>query len=290
MDMSPEENSRFNRLDKDDQLKLSAVMQMMAKEKDSIEKDARKAKGMMEEDKYDDLTANDSDLPTDELKNYVAKMYRAIEKGASVQQVDKMIVGLERLQKKAGIKEDVNEITFDTLNRLDGLVDQRLLIGFLDKFEEIYYDFIEQGEEFEVGDVITFLEKMLYDRAEDARMEDQLPDGFSEASGEIGVDQQGDTTRDVNVTDDTSMYDPLKEDKTQMKTIVSFLKKNKGASDEEIKDFIRTHKDDIKDMTMSEIEDEFSEYIAANSDSVDEGVEWFQKIGGIVPLGGGNLM
>ena len=30
MDMSPEENSRFNRLDKDDQLKLSAVMQMMA--------------------------------------------------------------------------------------------------------------------------------------------------------------------------------------------------------------------------------------------------------------------
>ena len=235
MDMSPEENSRFNRLDKDDQLKLSAVMQMMAKEKDSIEKDARKAKGMMEDDSVDEMTG-------------------------------------------------------DTLNRLDGLVDQPLLISFLDKFEEIYYDFIEQGEEFEVGDVITFLEKMLYDRAEDARMEDQLPDGFSEASGEIGVDQQGDTTRDVNVTNDTSMYDPLKEDKTQMKTIVSFLKKNKGASDEEIKGFIKTHKDDIKDMTMSEIEDEFSEYIAANSDSVDEGVEWFQKIGGIVPLGGGNLM
>tara|TARA_R110000765_G_scaffold335529_1_gene425890 strand:+ start:1095 stop:1769 length:675 start_codon:yes stop_codon:yes gene_type:complete len=224
MDMSPEENAKFNRLDKDDQLKLSAVMQMIQKEKDNAK------------------------------------------------------------------KEDVNEITGETLDRLDGLIDQRLLISFLDKFEEIYYDFIEQGEEFEVGDVITFLEKMLYDRAEDARMEDQLPDGFSEASGEIGVDQQGDTTRDVNVTNDTSMYDPLKEDKTQMKTIVSFLKKNKGASDEEIKGFIKTHKDDIKDMTMSEIEDEFSEYIAANSDSVDEGVEWFQKIGGIVPLGGGNLM
>jgi len=222
--MSPEENSKFNRLDKDDQLKLSAVMQMIQKEKDNAK------------------------------------------------------------------KEDVNEITGETLDRIDGLIDQPLLIGFLDKFEEIYYDFIEQGEEFEVGDVITFLEKMLYDRAEDARMEDQLPDGFSEASGEIGVDQQGDTTRDVNVTDDTSMYDPLKEDKTQMKTIVSFLKKNKGASDEEIKGFIKTHKDDIKDMTMSEIEDEFSEYIAVNSDSVDEGIEWFQKIGGIVPLGGGNLM
>tara|TARA_B100000780_G_C20776548_1_gene308335 strand:- start:33 stop:578 length:546 start_codon:yes stop_codon:yes gene_type:complete len=181
-------------------------------------------------------------------------------------------------------------MTGDTLNRLDGLVDQPLLISFLDKFEEIYYDFIEQGEEFEVGDVIQFLEKMLYDRAEDARMEDQLPDGFAEASGEIGVDQQGDTTRDLNVTDDTSMYDPLKEDKTQMKTIMSSLKKNKGASNEEIKGFIKTHKDDIKDMTMSEIEDEFDEYISVNSDSVDEGVEWFQKIGGIIPIKGGNLM
>lgn len=235
MDMSPEENSKFNRLDKDDQLKLSAVMQMMAQEKDATEKDARKAKGMMEDD-------------------------------------------------------NVNEMTGDTLNRLDGLIDQPLLISFLDKFEEIYYDFIEQGEEFEVGDVIQFLEKMLYNRAEDARMEDQLPDGFAEASGEIGVDQQGDTTRDVNVTDDTSMYDPLQEDKTQIQTIMSSLKKNKGASNEEIKDFIRTHKDDIKDMTMSEIEDEFDEFISVNTDYVDEGVEFFRKIGGIAPIKGGNLM
>jgi len=200
------------------------------------------------------------------------------------------IMQMIQKEKDAVKKEDVNEMTGDTLNRLDGLVDQPLLISFLDKFEEIYYDFIEQGEEFEVGDVIQFLEKMLYDRAEDARMEDQLPDGFAEASGEIGVDQQGDTTRDLNVTDDTSMYDPLKEDKTQMKTIMSSLKKNKGASNEEIKGFIKTHKDDIKDMTMSEIEDEFDEYISVNSDSVDEGVEWFQKIGGIIPIKGGNLM
>ena len=93
MEMSPEENQKFNRLDKDDQLKLSAVMQMIQKEKDNAK------------------------------------------------------------------KEDVNEITGETLDRIDGLIDQPLLIGFLDKFEEIYYDFIEQGEEFEVGDVITFLEK-----------------------------------------------------------------------------------------------------------------------------------
>ena len=247
MDMSPEENSRFNRLDKDDQLKLSAVMQMIAKEKDSIEKDARKAKGMMEDDSVDEMTG-------------------------------------------------------DTLNRLDGLVDQPLLISFLDKFEEIYYDFIEQGEEFEVGDVIAFLEKMLYDRAEDARMEDQLPDGFAEASGEIGVDQQGDTTRDVNVTDDTSMYDPLKEKldstldpyedrKEIIRYISKLIKREKGASNEQIKDFIKTHYEDLINLNGDDAYlDEFEQFVSVNTDYVDEGVEFFQKIGGIVPIKGGNLM
>ena len=200
---------------------------------------------------------------------------------------------------------------------------------------------------------------------------------MSEASGAIGVDQMGDTSTDINITNDTSMYDPLKENlkdlanksgmklsdlmakiksikdkekdqiekdafkgsalaegdnkmdeikfhldayrkgtinaddlaqaieeivygkvvapgmkeaKDQTQTIIAALKKNKGASDEEIKDFIRTHKDDIKDMTMSEIEDEFDEFISVNTDYVDESVEFFQKIGGIMPLKGGNLM
>ena len=39
----------MDKLSTDDQLKLKAIMQMMAKEKDAIEKDARKAKGMMED-------------------------------------------------------------------------------------------------------------------------------------------------------------------------------------------------------------------------------------------------
>ena len=50
MDLSAQEKLRMSRLSQDDQLKLKAIMQMMAKEKDAIEKDARKAKGMMEDD------------------------------------------------------------------------------------------------------------------------------------------------------------------------------------------------------------------------------------------------
>ena len=50
MDLSAQEKQRMDKLSTDDQLKLKAIMQMMAKEKDAIEKDARKAKGMMEDD------------------------------------------------------------------------------------------------------------------------------------------------------------------------------------------------------------------------------------------------
>ena len=48
--MDQQEKIRMSKLSSDDQLKLKAIMQMMAKEKDAIEKDARKAKGMMEDD------------------------------------------------------------------------------------------------------------------------------------------------------------------------------------------------------------------------------------------------
>ena len=35
---------------------------------------------------------------------------------------------------------------------------------------------------------------------------------------------------------------------------------------------------------------EFEQFVSVNTDYVDEGVEFFQKIGGIVPIKGGNLM
>jgi len=50
MELSAQQQQRMDKLSTDDQLKLKAIMQMMAKEKEAIEKDARKAKGMMEDD------------------------------------------------------------------------------------------------------------------------------------------------------------------------------------------------------------------------------------------------
>jgi len=53
--------------------------------------------------------------------------------------------------------------------------------------------------------------------------------------------------------------------------IVAFLK-SKGAKNDSIKDFIKTHKDDIKNMTnMDDVEDEYNNFLSVNTDYVDEG-------------------
>ena len=73
MDLSAQEKLRMSKLSSDDQLKLKAIMQMMAKEKDAIEKDARKAKGMMEDDEPKIINS---------LKNLIINALKKVHQGA----------------------------------------------------------------------------------------------------------------------------------------------------------------------------------------------------------------
>lgn len=73
MDLSAQEKQRISKLSSDDQLKLKAIMQMMAKEKDAIEKDARKAKGMMEDDEPKIVNS---------LKNLIINALKKVHQGA----------------------------------------------------------------------------------------------------------------------------------------------------------------------------------------------------------------
>tara|TARA_B100001769_G_scaffold180750_1_gene142804 strand:- start:354 stop:1352 length:999 start_codon:yes stop_codon:yes gene_type:complete len=217
---------------------------------------------------------------------------------------------------------------------------------------------------------------------------------MSEASGAIGVDQMGDTSTDINITNDTSMYDPLKEnlkdlanksgmklsdlmakiksikdkEKDQIekdafkgsalaegdnkmdeikfhldayrkgtinaddlaqaieeiiygKVVAPGMREDKSSgdllkkiendlrgrfgdrySDTEIQLFIDSVDRDIKRGDYDGVEtmydnkdhyEDFEEYISdkrSNLEEADEGVEFFQKIGGIMPLKGGSLM
>ena len=51
--------------------------------------------------------------------------------------------------------------------------------------------------------------------------------------------------------------------------VVAFLK-SKGAKNDSIKDFIKTHKDDIQGMSMDDVEDEYNNFLSVNTDYVDE--------------------
>jgi signal transduction histidine kinase len=73
MELSAQEKQRMDKLSTDDQLKLKAIMQMMAKEKDAIEKDARKAKGMMEDDEPKIVNS---------LKNLIVNALKKVHQGA----------------------------------------------------------------------------------------------------------------------------------------------------------------------------------------------------------------
>ena len=84
---------------------------------------------------------------------------------------------------------------------------------------------------------------------------------MSEASGAIGVDQMGDTSTDINITNDTSMYDPLKENlkdlanKSGMK-LSDLMAKIKSIKDKE-KD--QTEKDAFKGSALAEGDDKMGE-------------------------------
>jgi len=136
--------------------KIKAVQAMMAKEKS------------MKEDKYDDIVDADDDISADK-KKAAAMAYRKVDKGDSYEKAT------------SHMKENY-QMDDETYDRIDGLVDQPLLTTFKRAFSLIYDDFIEQGEEFEVDDIIDFLTICLNKHSKEERMEDQLPDGFNEGT------------------------------------------------------------------------------------------------------------
>lgn len=67
----------------------------------------------------------------------------------------------------------VNEITSDSLERLDGMVHRGLLKEFLEAFEEIHSDLTLTGEEFPAIDLIEFLSQEMQRHAQDIGMDNQ---------------------------------------------------------------------------------------------------------------------
>ena len=338
--MSPQEKSRFDRLSQDDQLKLKAVMQMIQKEKDS--------KKNMKED-LDSFTYIDGLLDQNLVKQFVATfeaIYADISEQGEFERNDVAeVLASYMINRGSKWREmNMNEDRPTDRENPKGIGQLYVQPAVVDEIG-YHIDTYKKGV-IDIDDMIQAIEEILYGRV-------KAPGKRFEASGEIGVDQQGDTTRDINVTDDASMYDPLKEnlkdlakksgiklsdllakiksvkDKEKDQIQKDAFKGSALAEDRSPEELLRKIEKDLRDRYGDKYSDmeiqlfmdslgrdikrgefdgvetmyekgyhyeDFEEYIIdkrSNLEEVDEGKEWFQKIGGITPLkgiGNGGLM
>lgn len=161
---------------------------------------------------------------------------------------------IKDMMSKANTNENnIKEMTRDQFERMDGLVDQSLLIKFLDTFEEIFSDYVEGGDEFFSDDVINYLSTMMQNRAQDARLDSR--------SFEEGVNEG--------------------KSREEVKSIIS-----KYLDADDTKDYLNMNYDDVKNMSTSDILDDLKDTASSaplasykrNLQEVDGGVEFFKRI------------
>ena len=86
------------------------------------------------------------------------------------------------MAKEKSMKENY-QMDGEVYDRIDGLINNELKRKFIFIFEDIYDDFLEQGEEFEVDDVVDFLTICLDKHSKENNMDDLLPGGsFNEGA------------------------------------------------------------------------------------------------------------
>ena len=113
---------------------IKKIQALMAKEKS------------LDEDKYDDIVDADSDIPADK-KKAAALAYRKVDKGDSYEKATSHI-------KEVRVDRDVAE-------RIEGLLSIPLKAKFLDVFEDLWLDLIEE-DPFYAEDVVAHLSNEMH--------------------------------------------------------------------------------------------------------------------------------
>ena len=172
---------------------------------------------------------------------------------------DKEKAEIEKDAKKASgmMKEDdIEEVTSREGARIESLLDQPMKDKFLEAFEELYFDLVEE-DPFMAEDVVDHLgiEMIKHLDAIQARGE-ELAGVNTDADFEREQRMQMGMREEDSV--DEAVFGPAK-----------FLK-SKGIDDDVIKDFMKMHSKDIVGASEDEIMDEFEQFRSVNYDYVDE--------------------
>ena len=178
-EMSSGERESFDRLSKEDQIKLEKIMAMMAKEKS------------MKEDKYDDIVDADDDIPADKKKE-AAAAYRKVDKGASYEKAT----------------SHIKEVSSRVGSRIEGLLSIPLKQQFLDSGKELIQDLLQE-DPFDITDVIEHLaielEKYVSDLPFDVVAETRpgyKEDGTPKSNDEMDDDEREDFYNDSAFIDE----------------------------------------------------------------------------------------
>jgi|TARA_B100000900_G_scaffold238876_1_gene202971 hypothetical protein len=189
-------------------------------------------------------------------------------------------------------KEKTNEVVGAAAQRIDGLVDQQLLIKFLDTFQEIYFDLVEGGDEFFPEDIIDYLSQMMDNRAKDSRM-DSPNINFEEAKENNSITISKDQMAKLHNTGVLKLGNNKLIYKMNENEVIKEEMGPTGIpiSKEQIKDLIKIGSTTIKVFVQDKDGTNVREvdYAISNTnfrknpddiDTIDEGVEWFKKIAG----------
>jgi|TARA_B110000908_G_scaffold157253_1_gene197188 hypothetical protein len=188
------------------------------------------------------------------------------------------------MKNRMGLEEEVESmdevrIDRDVAERIEGMFSISLKEKFLDTFEDLYVDLIEE-DPFYAEDVINHLNNEMHrrireitrinkQRSIDEPNEIPMFKGTRDALDDISI-REDSTTEEIDYK-----LDPYEDRDKILKQVMSLLVREKGASREEFKGFIKTHMEDILNAEDDDaIVDEFTQYLSVNEgDSIDESRE-----------------
>ena len=174
---------------------------------------------------------------------------------------DKFLRHIEKLHKdnqtQIAKEKEVKEVTSREGARIEGLLSIPLKSKFLEAFQDLYFDLVEE-DPFMAEDVVDHLgiEMLKHFDAIQAQG-DRL----------AGLDQQ-----EFTAIDEEEMSD---DEKKYTDTVAKMLKDRilKDIPMDIIVDFVKTHGSDIRRMNNSEIKNEFEEFRSVNYDYIDENLK-----------------
>ena len=174
---------------------------------------------------------------------------------------DKFLRHIEKLHKdnqtQIAKEKEVKEVTSREGARIEGLLSIPLKSKFLEAFQDLYFDLVEE-DPFMAEDVVDHL---------GIEMLKHLDAIQAQGDRLAGLDQQ-----EFTAIDEEEMSD---DEKKYTDTVAKMLKDRilKDIPMDIIVDFVKTHGSDIRRMNNSEIKDEFEEFRSVNYDYIDENLK-----------------